>query len=346
MRTVNSARFLLSNHLLAFPMAMKDKFDRTITTLRLSVTDRCDLRCHYCMPLEGIQQVPHEDILTFEELVHVVRVAADLGITRVRLTGGEPLVRKGIVDLVEMLNRIPGLDDLAMTTNGQQLARYAEPLAEAGLQRVNISLDTLEPKAYRALTRGGRVEAVLGGLDSALAAGLEVKLNCVLLKGINEKQVLLLIGLSRTKDVQLRFIEQMPLDGGEGWRRDQVLETQEVLKMLQKVGYTATRLGPEPEGVANLYALSPGNLKLGLISPVSEPFCDSCNRLRLSASGKLYGCLFGSGELDLRTILRDAGDDDELRKVFAMALGLKPEAGPLSKPGTWPQGRSMAMLGG
>ncbi|HID90183.1 MAG TPA: GTP 3',8-cyclase MoaA, partial [Anaerolineae bacterium] len=283
-----------------------DTYGRPIQYLRVSVTDRCNLRCVYCMPEEGIPLISHEEVLRYEEIVRVVRIAVEMGFVHVRLTGGEPLVRKGIVDLVRELACIPGLDDLSMTTNGILLARHAEDLARAGLRRVNISLDTLRPDRFRRITRWGRLEDVLEGREAALAAGLRpVKVNTVVVRGLNDDEVVDLARLTLEPDWHIRFIEVMPLGEGAHWAGDGVVSAAEIRRRIEAAlgPLTAVR-GEAGAGPARYYRLPGAEGTLGFISPVTEHFCHACNRLRLTSDGRLLPCLLSGVAIDLRTPLR------------------------------------------
>ncbi len=307
-------------------MPYLDAFERPIEYLRVSVTDRCNLRCVYCMPEEGVKFIPHSAILRYEEIVRIVRVAVGMGMKHVRLTGGEPLVRADIVELVRQLAAIPGLDDLSMTTNGIFLERYAEPLAEAGLKRVNISLDTLRPERFRRITRLGSLERVLRGREAALKAGLKpVKINVVVVRGLNDDEVVDLARLSLGADWHVRFIEVMPLGGGVHWRGDGVVPMTEVRKRIaEALGEPKPVRGPGGVGPARYYRLPGAKGTLGFISPVSDHFCFRCNRLRLTSDGKILPCLLSNKHVDLRGPLRKGISDEELRDIFLHAIRIKP----------------------
>jgi len=330
-----------------------DTFARPINYLRVSVTDRCNLRCVYCMPAGGIPLLAHQDILSFEEIERIVRVAAGLGIYKIRLTGGEPLTRLGLPDLVRLLAAIPEIDDISMTTNGHLLPRYAEELAAAGLDRVNISLDSLRPDRFRTLTRIGELERAWQGVEAAEAAGLTpVKINAVVMRGFNDDEV---VDFGRlTLDGQgperhIRFIEVMPLGHNELWAKDGFVSMQEVrerieaeLGPLQQVGDDAPVVG---NGPARYWRL-PGALgTIGFISPVSQHFCANCNRLRLTADGRLRPCLLSDEEFDLRGPLRSGIDDAELKELLTRAVARKPARHHL-KEGERAVNREMAQIGG
>lgn len=310
-------------------MAHLDAYNRPISYLRISVTDRCNLRCIYCMPPEGVAPRSHEEILSYEEIATIVRAAADLGITKIRLTGGEPLVRLGLADLVHIIARIPGVDDLAMTTNGILLSRHAAALAEAGLQRVNISLDTLRPERFRNITRRGRLEDVLAGMEAAQTAGLApVKINTVVIRGMNDDEVVDLARKTAESAWNVRFIELMPLGNGmltDGGWRERVVTAKEIRRQIE------LSLGPlEPakisagSGPARYYRLPGASGTLGFITPISEHFCYQCNRLRLTADGQLRPCLLSDDEIDLRTPLRQGAKVEHIRDLLLRGIGSKP----------------------
>lgn len=313
-------------------MPYTDTYERAVTYLRVSVTDRCNLRCIYCMPKEGVPNIPHPKILRYEEIVRVVRVAVNMGMTHVRLTGGEPLVRKGIVDLVAQLSQIDGLLDLSMTTNGHLLARYAEPLAAAGLDRVNLSLDTLKPERYHQITRLGHLDAVFAGRKAALDAGLRpVKVNAVIVRGINDDEVVDLARLTRQPTWHLRFIEVMPLGKGVHWTGDGVVSSREIRARVEaELGpLTPVESTAHPGiGPARYYRLPEAEGTLGFISPVSDHFCQACNRLRLTSDGRLLPCLMSNRAVDLRDPLRAGVDDATLRRRIQEAIQAKPRAHP------------------
>ncbi len=332
-------------------MAHLDAYNRPISYLRISVTDRCNLRCIYCMPEEGVPSILHDEVLRYEEIETIVRAAAELGITKVRLTGGEPLVRLGIVDLVRSIARIPGIDDLAMTTNGILLAHYADRLAEAGLHRVNISLDTLNAERFRRITRCGDLAHVLTGIEAARQAGLQpIKINTVVIRGMNDDEVVDLA--AKTLDAawwNIRFIELMPVGDGElmdtAWEQ-QVVTAQEVRERIEAA------LGDlEPDkmrvgsGPARYYRLPGAKGTLGFITPISEHFCYRCNRLRLTADGQLRPCLLSDQEVDLRTPLRGGADVDEIKALIVEGIKRKPMRHHLDEH-IHPESRAMSQIGG
>jgi cyclic pyranopterin phosphate synthase len=341
-------------------VAHLDAYNRPISYLRISVTDRCNLRCIYCMPEEGVPSRPHEQVLRYEEIETIVRAAAELGITKVRLTGGEPLVRLGVVDLVRKIARIPGIDDLAMTTNGVLLARYADDLADAGLHRINISLDTLDAERFRRITRRGHLADVLAGIEAARQAGLQpIKINTVVIRGMNDQEVVDLAAKTLEADWwNIRFIELMPVGNGglmtEAWE-EKVVTAQEVRERIEaalgelepvkmSVGGGPARYYRLPGGKGTPYD---GRRRgtIGFISPISEHFCYKCNRLRLTADGQLRPCLLSDQEIDLRTPLREGADADQIKALIVEGINRKPMRHHLEEH-IRPEGRAMSQIGG
>ncbi len=302
---------------------LSDSFHRPINYLRVSVTDRCNLRCVYCMPEEGIPLLPREDVLRFEEIYAVVRAAAELGISKVRLTGGEPLVRIGLPDLVRMLSGIKGIDDMALTTNGMLLAERAVQLKQAGLRRVNVSLDSLIPARFRAATRGGDVSRVLDGIEAARAAGLNpVKLNVVVMGGINDDEIPDFARRTIADGWNVRFIERMPFTDTRTTGR--FMPVSEIRQQIERLGVLEPCHVTAGNGPAKYFRLPGAAGTIGFITPVSEHFCFHCNRLRLTADGKLRPCLLSQREIDLRAALRRGAATDEIKKLIEMAVAAKP----------------------
>jgi cyclic pyranopterin phosphate synthase len=305
------------------PIRLIDTFGRVHNNLRVSVTDRCNIRCTYCMP-ETVRFLPRAELLSFEEIERVVRVAATLGIDKVRLTGGEPLVRRDLPKLVERLAAVPGIRDVGLTTNGILLAPMARALREAGLKRINVSLDTMDPARFRELTRRDGWEQVIEGILAAKAAGFDpVKLNAIAIKGVTEDDVVPLGRFAREHGLELRFIEYMPLDAGNLWEREKVLLASEIFERLsQGIGPLAPAPDQDPRAPAMDHDYLDGGGRVGLIASVSRPFCGSCNRLRLTADGKLRNCLFALDETDLRPLLRsDQGDGAIADALIASVRG-------------------------
>lgn len=306
---------------------MIDAHGRRINYLRVSVTDRCNLRCVYCMPPEGVPMLRHEDLLTFEEIARIVRVGASLGIGKVRLTGGEPLVRRGIVELTQSLCAIPGVGQVAITTNGILLPEYAHPLKAVGLRGVNISLDTLRPDRYRAITRGGAIERAYAGIEAALREGFRpVKINMVVMRGINDDEIQDFARLTMDRPLEVRFIEFMAIGRLGLVDRDRLVPAETILREMGKAGRLdpVGRLGASDP--AEVYHLEGAQGALGVVAPVSSPFCRRCNRLRLTSEGKLRSCLVEGGEVDVRALLRGGGGDAEIAEAFRKAAAGKPMA--------------------
>jgi cyclic pyranopterin phosphate synthase len=331
-----------------------DPCQRSIDYLRVSVTDRCNLRCVYCMPEQGVPFVPHQEILTLEEIARIIRVAAGMGLRRVRLTGGEPLVRKGVVNLVRWISQTPGIEDISLTTNAVLLASCAHELAAAGLKRVNVSLDTLRPQRFRQITRRGDLADVMAGIAAARDAGLSpLKLNVVVMREVNDDETVEIARTTLKEDWQVRFIELMPfMEEQETCIRDTFLPlgfvpSREVKRQIEEaLGPLAAAETSTGGGPANYYRLAGARGLIGFISPLSEDqFCATCNRMRLTADGKIRPCLLTDQEVDLKETLRRGGSDDDLRQRILEALNSKPDAHHLGD-GNRPRRRKMAQIGG
>lgn len=325
---------------------MRDQYGRELVDLRVSLTDRCNLRCVYCMPAEGITFRPPGELLQDEEILLLIRIAAELGVRKVRLTGGEPTVRPGIVDLVSGIRAIPGIRDIAITTNGILLEHLAEPLAKAGLNRVNVSLDTLDPEKFRRITRGGSLQRVLAGIEAASHSGLEpIKLNAVVVRGFNDDDVVDLAALTLDHPWEVRFIEAMPFGSVADFVEAGVVKSEEVRARIEE------RFGPlEPvdlsgETPARTYRIPGAQGEVGFISPVTQPFCSKCGRLRLTADGKLRLCLLRDDEEDLLTPLRRGASYEEMKAIFAAAAYRRPVGHALAER-LIPQKRVMIQIGG
>lgn len=327
-----------------------DPFGRVHTDLRISVTDRCNMRCVYCMPEQGVEFRTHAQILRFEEIQQFVRVAARLGIREVRLTGGEPLVRRDVCRLVEMLAAVPGIDDLSMTTNGILLTQYSEALKAAGLDRLNISLDTLDRRKFQEISRRDELPRVLDGIAAAHQAGFRrIKLNALAIRGYTEEEVVPLAKFARSYGMELRFIEFMPLDGDDQWAAHRVLPGREILKMLTDAFGPVQPVAPDGSPApATQYRLLQGGPPIGLINTVSEPFCHRCTRLRLTAEGRVRSCLFSAEEhqRDARTLLRAGGSDDQLAELIREAVLAKRRSHGCQSGRFYRTGRSMHQIGG
>jgi cyclic pyranopterin phosphate synthase len=323
---------------------MIDPYGRKINYLRLSVTDRCNLRCRYCMPEDGIPLLPHGGILTYEELFLVARAAVSLGIEKIRVTGGEPLIRKGILDFLSRLAGIPGLRQLVLTTNGLLLNEMAGPLKAAGIQRLNISIDSLVPENFYRITRGGEVSRVLSGIAAAETAGFPIKLNMVVMRGINDHEVVDFAALTLDKPYTVRFIEFMPSGAAPDWR-SLVVPGREILDRISKrYGFTGIDRGALA-GPAEEYRIQGAAGTIGTITPVTGHFCDGCNRIRVTASGMARGCLFSEAEADLKPILR-GNDPSELENVLVRIVGAKPGKHRLCEEPSGPSPLDMSRVGG
>ncbi len=332
-------------------MSHLDAFCRPIEYLRISVTDRCNLRCVYCMPPAGVPQCHHGDILRYEEIATVVRAAAELGIHKVRLTGGEPLARLGLASLVRELAAIPGIDDLAMTTNGTLLARHAQELRDAGLKRVNVSLDTLRPERFAAITRQGRLSDVLEGIAAAHAAGLEpVKINTVVIRGMNDDEIVNLTRQTLTAGWHVRFIEWMPVGAdrpvAEPTWDAKVVTAPEMRAAIEEALGPLAPAHNDGAGPARYFRLPGAPGTVGFITPLSEHFCDRCNRLRLTADGQLRPCLLSDLESDLRTPLRQGAGVAEIKMLLEDIIAHKPERHHLEQAHASTRKRAMSQIGG
>jgi cyclic pyranopterin phosphate synthase len=323
-----------------------DRYGRVHNDLRISVTDRCNLRCVYCMPEDGLSFLPRHELLTFDEITRVARVAKSLGVSALRITGGEPLVRKGLPSLVARLSAL-GFEDLAMTTNGTELARVAGELASAGLRRVNVSCDSLRPERFAAIRRRGNLDVVLDAMRVAERAGLTpLKVNVVLLRGHNDDEILDFASFARATGRIVRFIEFMPLDAQGQWDRDQLVPGREVLERISDVWPIEPLSGSAGTAPAERFRFADGKGEIGLISSVSEPFCGTCNRLRVTADGALRNCLFSDDERTVRDLLRNGGSDADLSLLFRQAVWAKFPGHGINEPGFLSPARSMSMIGG
>ncbi|MGZ8740569.1 MAG: GTP 3',8-cyclase MoaA [Gaiellaceae bacterium] len=327
---------------------LRDSWGREIKSVRVSVTDKCNFRCTYCMPKEGLQWLGRQEILSFEEISRLVGVLARLGVDEVRLTGGEPLVRRDLPVLVGMLSAIDGVRDLSLTTNGVLLDRLAGPLVEAGLQRLNVSLDSLNHVRFAEITRRDALDAVLRGLDEAerYPELRPIKVNCVAVKGFTETEVPALAELARRKPYVVRFIEFMPLDADEAWRGDDVLTGAEIRAIIEAEHGPLVELPAKASSTARRFRFADGVGELGFVNPVSEPFCSSCDRIRVTADGQLRTCLFSRREWDLKTPLREGAGDEELVEVLRFAVRHKELKHKINDPGFVRASRSMSQIGG
>ncbi|MFB0507498.1 MAG: GTP 3',8-cyclase MoaA [Thermodesulfobacteriota bacterium] len=326
---------------------LTDNFARRINYLRISITDRCNLRCRYCMPDEGIALIGHDEVLTYEEILRVVRLFGQLGIEKIRLTGGEPLARKGALDLIRGISEIREIGDLSLTTNGVLLGEFAADLAKAGIKRINVSLDTLNPEKFAYITRRDRFPEVRMGIEKALDVGLfPVKLNVVAIKGFNDDEILQFAQLTLDKPLTVRFIEFMPTAGVDLWNRDHVLTVDTIRKEIGKLGPLIPVDGDERDGPAARFCLKGAAGELGFISPISSCFCEHCNRLRLTPDGRLRACLFSDNEIDLRLHLRNHCTDEKLKDLLMTALQNKPQRHTIETSLFRKCQRTMAAIGG
>lgn len=331
-----------------------DNFGREISYLRVSITDRCNYRCIYCQSEKEFEFIPHQEILRFEEIVEIVQEAVNLGVTKVRITGGEPLVREGIVDFIRHLRNINKLEDISLTTNGFFLPEYAEKLKDAGLNRVNISLDSLQEEKYKKITRGGSLEKALKGIDSALKAGLlPIKINTVLIRGINDDEVEDFVRLTLERPLNIRFIEFMP-SGEEVINEfeDKFISVQEIKeKLIKKYLLNPIKISTA-NGPAKYYQIKGGQGTIGFITALSQHFCKTCNRIRLTSEGKLRPCLFSNKEIDIKKAIRNAKTDDKIirskiiRNNIGEAVSIKPEDHKLNEKFSNRDSFKMSKIGG
>ena len=339
-------------------LAMKEDIDdslrhqkarpaRTINYLRLSVTDRCNLRCLYCMPDEGMDFVPHDEILSYEEILHLVRVAVRGGIRKVRLTGGEPLVRKGFISFLENLSAIEDLKEISLTTNGVLLKEYAAGIRQCGICRINVSLDSLNPERFSRITRRDLFHKVWEGIEEAERLNFHpIKINVVAMRGINDDEVLDFARLTLEKPFHVRFIEFMPVGKNNNWSPERFITTGEILNRIKTLGEIEPIAQGAMAGPAERFRIQGAMGEVGFISPLSNHFCDRCNRLRLTAEGRLRGCLFSDKEIDVKTPLREGKGDDYLAGLLSRAIQEKPD-GP-GRPSSTPRKciRQMSTIGG
>ena len=328
---------------------LADSFGRIATDLRVSLTDRCNLRCSYCMPPEGLDWLPSPALLTDGELARLIGIAVQqLGITEVRFTGGEPLLRRGLPGIVARTAALRPRPQVSLTTNGIGLARLAGPLREAGLDRLNVSLDTLSPETFATLARRNRLPDVLAGLSAAAAAGLTpVKVNTVLMRGVNDHETTSLLRFCLDRGYQLRFIEQMPLDAQHGWRRADMVTADEILAALSaEFSLTPADPGERGSAPAETFLVDGGPDRVGIIGSVTRPFCGACDRVRLTADGQIRNCLFAHDESDLRTLLRAGADDDQLAAIWRRAVAAKLPGHGINDQGFLQPTRPMSAIGG
>ena len=325
---------------------LKDSFNRRIDYLRISVTDKCNLKCVYCTPAKGLKHFKKSDILTDEEIIRFISIAHKHGLRKVRITGGEPLLRKNIIPLISSIKKI-GISELSLTTNGLMLSKLAESLKSAGLDRVNISLDTLDAKKYKAIANGGDINLVWQSIKEAERVGLmPVKINVVPIRGINDDEILSFASLTLEKDYHVRFIELMPANSNRLWTKDKCIPSHEIMEIISTLG-TFSKFEFRGIGPSRNYRIKGAKGVVGIISPISDHFCDSCNRLRLTAVGKIRPCLFSKEEIDIRTPMRSGASDKEIDRLFLKSIQIKPEKHRLNEitPSDSPV-KSMSKIGG
>jgi GTP 3',8-cyclase len=330
------------------PAPLVDGFGRVHTNLRISVTDRCNIRCFYCMPAENAEFMERGELLTYDEIERFVRVVAPLGVNKVRLTGGEPLVRHEIHKLVARLVPIPGIGDLGLTTNGVLLAEQARDLWDAGLRRLNVSLDALSADKFKRITRRDGYEKVIAGIRAAQEIGFDpIKVNAVSVRGLTEDEIVPFGHFARETGVQVRFIEYMPLDADCAWQRDKVLFAHEIVETLSREIMPLLYCGrPDPSAPANEFEFADGVGRIGFIASVSEPFCMNCNRFRLTADGQIRNCLFSLEEIDIRGILRGGGTDADIEAAVRRSIGAKKEGHEINTARYIQPARPMYSIGG
>jgi GTP 3',8-cyclase len=330
-----------------FPEHLRDGHGREIGDLRVSVTDRCNFRCQYCMPAEGLPWLERAEILTFEEIARVVALFASMGVGDVRLTGGEPLVRRDFPRLAEMISGIDGVQDLSVTTNGFLLERDAAKLVRAGINRFNVSVDSLQRDRFYELTRRDALDQVLRGLEvlASFPEAHPIKVNAVAIRGFTEEEVIPFAELARRTPYEVRFIEFMPLDADHAWDRSKVLSGAEIREAIEAV-YPLEPEPREPSSTSNVYRFADSPGRIGFINPVSEPFCSDCNRVRLTADGRLRTCLFSINETDLREPLRTGATDADLEAIIRAAVWRKELKHHVGEPGFIQPARSMSAIGG
>lgn len=324
----------------------RDPYARIIDYLRISIIDRCNLRCIYCMPFEGVKPLDHQNILKYEEIIRIARIAAGLGVKRIRLTGGEPLIRKNLPYLISSLAGINGIEDIALTTNGLLLVQLAAVLAGAGLGRVNVSLDSLRPERYREITRGGELRKVLEGISAAEQAGLHpVKINMVPIRGINDDEVEDFARLTLNSPSHVRFIEFMPIGATEFWSEDKYVPTDEIKRRVESLS-PLMPVKVRRNGPARYFRFEGAPGVIGFISALTHHFCGFCNRLRLTSDGKLRPCLFSETEIDLKSALRRGAPDTEIERLLKLAVEIKPDSHTLSEEKRFPHLKPMSKIGG
>lgn len=326
---------------------MVDRHGRNINYLRISITDRCNLRCRYCMPYTGVERIEHGSILSLEEIARLVRIAVGAGIRKVRLTGGEPLVRRNVAQLIRYIREVPEIDDMSLTTNGILFAGMAGELIEAGLDRVNFSLDSLVPEKFRYITRTGNLDPVMSAIDKALELDLHpVKINTVLIRGFNDNEIMDFADLAYKWPLHVRFIEFMPIGDIKYWNRDNIITSRETKNIITQHYQLAEAKKIKGSGPARYYNLEGGQGSVGFISPMSNHFCAECNRIRMTAEGKLRGCLYDKREEDLRQAMHYGASDEQLGQIFMETIKHKPDKHNMNNGWGAENRRKMYQIGG
>ena len=324
-----------------------DGMGRTIVNLRISVTDRCNFRCTYCMPADNVEFMDRVKLLSFEELTRVATIVSKLGINRLRLTGGEPLMRKDLHRLIRMLAKVKGIDDIAMTTNAFFLKEHAQNLKDAGLKRLNVSLDALDPEKFKHVNRRDCLQQVLDGLQEAARVGFKsIKINAVAMRNFSESEIISLIDMGRSEGFEVRFIEFMPLDSDQAWERDKVLFGHEIVDLIREKYELIPIDNSLDIGPASEYKFADGKGKIGIITAVSNPFCDHCNRIRMTADGKLRTCLFSTDETDLKQLIRSGASDEKIAEALQQAVLIKEPGHKINLDSFEQPKRAMHAIGG
>lgn len=325
---------------------IQDQYNRIIDYMRISITDRCNLRCMYCMPSEGIKPVAHNNILRYEEITRIVSTAARLGVKKIRITGGEPLIRGNLPFLIASIHNIDGIDDISVTTNGILLKKQIRQLAAAGLDRINVSLDSLNADKYREITRGGDINAVLEGIQMAQQEGVApIKLNMVPIKGFNDDEIESFAELTVKTALHVRFIEFMPIGAGTAWSEDKYISTGEIKKRVAAIA-PLIPVKLRKSGPARYYRFENAPGVIGFISPITHHFCGSCNRLRLTSDGKLRPCLFSETEIDLKSVIRSGGSDEEIERLIRLSVEVKPQGHNMGHERNFTHLKPMSKIGG
>ncbi len=327
---------------------LRDSFGRTITNLRISVTDRCNFRCRYCMPEEGMVWMEKGELLTYEEIERLTIIFAELGINKIRLTGGEPLLRRDLHLLIKMISDIPGINDLALTTNGYLLTEQAEMLVHAGLNRINISLDSLNPTKFNIITRRNHFDKVWKGIETAETLEIyPIKINVVLIRGINDDEILNFAHLARERSLIIRFIEFMPIGADDGWSNDKVVTSKEIIKIMERgLEKRLIQLETTHSQAAEQFIFEDGIGQIGFISSVSQPFCSNCNRVRITSDGKLRTCLFSRKETDLKKLIRENASDEDIKSILVEQIWNKEAGHMINRSGFVRPVRTMSQIGG